>query len=102
MLLVLGIYQQLLPKLGLRSLLLVSLFCSATGVFLSTYVCRYIPFRSVSIRDSFAVCTVWLRQPWTTPVALMLNIFDVIGGGEMTRTVILTTCIAEISHPDNL
>ena len=45
---------------------------------------------------------VWLRQPWATTVALALNIFDVLGGGDMTRMIMLTTCIAEISHPDNL
>lgn len=101
-LLVLGIYKQLLARVGLRNLMLVSLFCSATGVFLSTIVCTFISFLSEFFRDSSAVYAVWLRQPWATPVALTLNTLDVIGGGEMTRMIIITTCIAEISHPDNL
>ena len=102
MLLILGIYQRLLARVGLRRLLLVSLSCSAVGVFLSTVVCTYSPFYSICFRDSIAGYAVWLRQPWTTAVVLILNLFDVIGGGDMTRMIMITTCVAEISHPDNL
>ncbi|KAL8743194.1 MAG: hypothetical protein Q9190_004429 [Brigantiaea leucoxantha] len=45
---------------------------------------------------------VWLDQPWTTQVALLSFVFDLIGGGEMVRLNIIITCIAEIYPPDDL
>ena len=82
--------------------MLVSLFCSAIGVSLSIIVCTYILQLFISVRSLPAVNVVWLRQPWATPVVLFLYIFEIIGGGDMTRTIIVITSIAEISDPDNL
>ena len=101
-LLVLGIYKQLLPQVGLRRLLVVSLSCSAIGVVLSTFVCTYIYLCIESFGNLPVLQTVWLRQSWTTPVVLMLNICDIVGGGDMTRMIMTITCIAEISHPEKL
>ena len=49
-----------------------------------------------------SISTVWLRQPWAIYAAPFSFAFDLIGGGEMVRTTIVPTCIAEISRPDKL
>lgn len=46
--------------------------------------------------------TVWLNQPWATPVALLSFVFDLVGGGEMVRLNITITCIAEITPSNHL
>lgn len=46
--------------------------------------------------------TISLHQTWTTSAILTSFIFDLIGGGETTRLIIVTTFIAVISPPEEL
>ncbi|KAL8819805.1 MAG: hypothetical protein Q9223_001842 [Gallowayella weberi] len=53
--------------------------------------------------DSFLSCIpVSLHRSWTTNAILCSFIFDLLGGGEVMRITIITTCIAQITPPEKL
>lgn len=66
-------------------------------VFSNNYLC--VAYAQTNWRERE---TVWLNQPWATPVALLSFVFDLVGGGEMVRLNITITCIAEITPPNHL
>lgn len=82
-LVVLAAYQQLLPAIGLRPLLLLNVLFAALGVLFSAF------FFS-------------LHQSWSAYAILSTFIFDLIGGGDIVRITTSMTCIAAISPPEQL
>lgn len=45
---------------------------------------------------------VWLHQTWTTEAALLSFLFDLAGGGDITRITIVIKCIVDITPPHKL
>ncbi|KAL8726068.1 MAG: hypothetical protein Q9166_006947 [cf. Caloplaca sp. 2 TL-2023] len=80
-LLVLATYKELLPLVGLNRLVIASLCCSALAVLYSVF--------------NFS-----LHQSWTPNAILGSFVFDLVGGGEVTRMAIIITCIAQITPPE--
>ena len=100
-LLVLATYKELLSFVGLRRLVIINLCCSALGVFCSILSCTHlIPIDPTSI--ILTRRTVSLHQTWTTNAILASFVFDVIGGGQTTLVMGVTTCIAVLSPPEEL
>ena len=46
--------------------------------------------------------SVWGHQRWATVAALLSFLFDMVGGGDITRLTIVCTVIAEMSPPEQL
>lgn len=76
------------------------LFCFSSALFdLQLYaISSYLKSMSIILTRH----TVSLHQTWTTNAMLTSFIFNLIGGGETTRLMIVTTCIAVISPPEEL
>ncbi|CAO1603767.1 hypothetical protein XANCAGTX0491_007345 [Xanthoria calcicola] len=82
-LLMLATYQKLLPVLGLRRCLLINVALSACGILSSAF------FYS-------------LHQPWTSTAILLTFLFDLLGGGDLTRVNLCVTVIASLLPPGEL
>lgn len=100
-LLVLAPYKELLPFVGLRRLVVINICCSALAVLYSISNCkRLAPFLGSAVILTSVL--VSLHQSWTTYAILASFVFDLIGGGETTRIIIVISCIAIISPPEEL
>ena len=78
-----------------------SLLFGLRGVLFNTQL-----YAIISNLDSTSIIltrrTVSLHQTWTTNAILASFVFDVIGGGQTTLVMGVTTCIAVLSPPEEL
>lgn len=82
-LLVLAPYNALLPRMGLRRLVLLNIVCSGLEVL-------------------YTLVALWFHRDWGTLAALLSFVFNLIGGGALVRLTIIVTYIADISPPNQL
>lgn len=106
-LLVLGMYKEVVERIGLRRVLVLNLVCAALAVSYSIASCQYngsqllLPHSIIMMLTRYHD-TVWFHHAWTTEAALLSFVFDVLGGGDVVRITMACKCIADIMPPENL